>query len=143
MDLLYAKLDLAIIPQDLDILDINNLRGADEKSLMSLSGPRVADQVMRLVPNVDTFRLALRSIKLWAASMRLLLVVFMIISYCILDRGVYNNKVGYPGGVAWAVLVVSSSFIHFLNVKHSNLSRLELVNYGLMLLHLRFLTDFL
>jgi poly(A) polymerase len=38
MDLLFARLALATIPEDLDLLDVNNLRNLDEKSVLSLNG---------------------------------------------------------------------------------------------------------
>ena len=66
MDLLFARLALATIPEDLDLLDVNNLRNLDEKSVLSLNGCRVTDQVLRLVPNIPNFRMTLRCIKFWA-----------------------------------------------------------------------------
>eukprot|EP00762_Andalucia_godoyi_P004389 ANDGO_08176.mRNA.1 Nuclear poly(A) polymerase 1 len=88
LDVQYAQMTLARIPQNLDILDPSIIRLCHETSLNSLSGPRVADQLLRLVPNHGTFRTALRAIKLWATK-----------------RCIYGNKVGYPGGVAWAIVV--------------------------------------
>jgi hypothetical protein len=47
-------------------------------------GPRVTDQILRLVPNVNVFRDALRCIKLWAArtNLELVLSAFPIYSSC-------------------------------------------------------------
>jgi len=88
MDLLFARLALTTIPDDIDLLDVNNLRNLDEKSVLSLNGCRVTDQVLRLVPNITHFRMTLRAIKHWAKK-----------------RGVYSNAIGFLGGVSWALLV--------------------------------------
>lgn len=87
IDFLFATLDKAVIPEDLDLLDEANLKNLDEKSVLSLNGCRVTDQILRLVPNIENFRLTLRSIKLWAKR-----------------RGIYANVVGFLGGVSWALL---------------------------------------
>lgn len=83
MDLLFARLALSMIPEDLDLLDITHLKNLDEKSVLSLngkntlrlvcevdsnSGCRVTDQILKLVPNIPNFRMTLRCIKLWAKS---------------------------------------------------------------------------
>ncbi|RKP21236.1 Poly(A) polymerase PAPalpha [Rozella allomycis CSF55] len=88
IDLLFANLALSTIPEDLDLLDNSILRNIDEKCILSLNGSRVADQIVRLVPNIGTFHNALRCIKLWAKK-----------------RAIYSNAMGYLGGVAWALMV--------------------------------------
>eukprot|EP00761_Pharyngomonas_kirbyi_P006866 gb/GECH01006875.1/.p1 GENE.gb/GECH01006875.1/~~gb/GECH01006875.1/.p1 ORF type:complete len:577 (+),score=122.15 gb/GECH01006875.1/:1-1731(+) len=88
IDLLFARLDKSTIPSDLDVRDNENLRNVDNETQRSLNGPRNADQVLRLVPNTDSFCTALRAIKFWAKR-----------------RGVYGNAMGYLGGIAWALLV--------------------------------------
>lgn len=66
IDLLFARLALSTIPDNLDLQDNNLLLNLDERCVRSLGGSRVTDQMLRLVPSVDVFRLALRCIKLWA-----------------------------------------------------------------------------
>lgn len=77
IDLVFARLAYAMIPEDLNILDEYNLRNVDDKTQLSLNGPRVADEILRLVPNIDHFRTVLRCIKLWATSLYFFLVFTM------------------------------------------------------------------
>jgi len=70
IDLLQATLALPSVPEDIDLSDINILRNLDDRSVRSLNGPRVADELLRLVPNVETYRKALCAIKLWAQRTR-------------------------------------------------------------------------
>ena len=72
-------------------------------------GCRVTDEILNLVPDVNTFRLTLRTIKLWAKSNYFVrairkLVLGLKISI-ILENGIYSNVLGYLGGVSWAMLV--------------------------------------
>ncbi|KAH1003549.1 hypothetical protein HUJ04_003454 [Dendroctonus ponderosae] len=88
IDMLFARLFQKEIPDSMDLQDDNVLKNLDQKCVRSLNGCRVTDEILRLVPNVDTFRLTLRAIKLWAKK-----------------HGIYSNVLGYLGGVSWAMLV--------------------------------------
>lgn len=86
------------------------LKNLDPKCVRSLNGCRVTDEILRLVPNIDNFRLALRAIKLWAKSTTIIFIIFMIYIYLkrvssISEHGIYSNVLGYLGGVSWAMLV--------------------------------------
>ncbi|ODQ61269.1 hypothetical protein WICANDRAFT_28713 [Wickerhamomyces anomalus NRRL Y-366-8] len=88
IDLICAKLDIPQVPINLTLGDKNLLRNLDEKDLRSLNGTRVTDEILQLVPKPVVFKLSLRAIKLWAQR-----------------RAIYANIFGFPGGVAWAMLV--------------------------------------
>lgn len=88
IDLICGRLDLTQIPADLTLEDNNLLRNIDDKDLRALNGTRVTDDILRLVPEKTVFKHALRAIKMWAQR-----------------RGIYANIFGFPGGVAWAMLV--------------------------------------
>ncbi len=89
IDLIYSRIiQKQLAPDFQDLKDSGLLRGLDEAELRSLNGTRVTDEILSLVPEQSTFRLALRAIKLWAQR-----------------RAVYGNIMGFPGGVAWAMLV--------------------------------------
>ena len=66
IDLLFARLALKEVPDSVDLKDDTILKNLDEKCVRSLNGCRVTDEILRQVPNRESFRLALRAIKLWA-----------------------------------------------------------------------------
>ncbi|CAH1113254.1 unnamed protein product [Psylliodes chrysocephalus] len=88
IDMLFAQLLLKEIPDSMDLRDDMLLKQLQPKCVRSLNGCRVTDEILRLVPNIENFRLALRAIKLWAKR-----------------HGIYSNVLGYLGGVSWAMLV--------------------------------------
>ncbi|ORX46786.1 Poly(A) polymerase [Hesseltinella vesiculosa] len=88
VDLICTSLNLDSIPEDLDVRDTSLLENLELTCVRSLNGVRVASDILSLVPNYDTFSVALRAVKLWASL-----------------RGIYSNTLGFFGGVAWAILV--------------------------------------
>eukprot|EP01054_Gregarina_sp_Poly1_P005099 Gregarina_sp_Poly_1__5098@NODE_26_length_19795_cov_50_913828_g24_i0_p4_GENE_NODE_26_length_19795_cov_50_913828_g24_i0NODE_26_length_19795_cov_50_913828_g24_i0_p4_ORF_typecomplete_len481_score50_62PAP_central/PF04928_17/3e95PAP_RNAbind/PF04926_15/1_3e03PAP_RNAbind/PF04926_15/8_4e22Nrap_D2/PF17403_2/2_9e05_NODE_26_length_19795_cov_50_913828_g24_i01426915711 len=89
IDLLFARLPINKIQPDMSsLLDDEILKHVDDKTARSLNGCRVADMLLALVPNQESFRTTLRFIKEWARN-----------------RGIYANVIGFLGGVSWALLV--------------------------------------
>ncbi|KAK4221621.1 Poly(A) polymerase pla1 [Podospora fimiseda] len=91
IDLIFCSIQtLQQLPSEKNwsLADNNLLRGLSENEVRSLNGTRVTDDILNLVPEPATFKLALRAIKLWAQR-----------------RAIYANIMGYPGGVAWAMMV--------------------------------------
>ena len=89
IDLIFASLpSQSSIPRDFSLLDQSVLRGLDDQSIRSVNGVRTAKELIELVPQPTTFRHALRAIKVWANK-----------------RGVYGFVFGFPGGIAWAIMV--------------------------------------
>ncbi|KAF0484400.1 PolyA polymerase [Gigaspora margarita] len=87
-NLVFARLELAKIPNELEIKENSLLKNLDEICIRSLKGSRDADEILRLVPSLPAFRTSLRCIKLWAKR-----------------RAIYSNVMGFFGGVSWAILV--------------------------------------
>lgn len=107
IDLLFARLALKEIPDNFDLRDDSLLKNLDPRCVRSLNGCRVTDEILRLVPNIENFRLALRAIKLWAKSKSHgRIASFLSNNFDLfLEHGVYSNSLGYFGGVSWAMLV--------------------------------------
>ncbi|XP_029281721.1 poly(A) polymerase type 3-like [Cottoperca gobio] len=92
IDLVFALLPRKSIPENIDLLKNEWLRTMDVHCVRSLNGYRVTEEILRLVPNIHTFTLALRTIKLWAKQ-----------------RNIYSNMLGFLGGVSWSILVARIS----------------------------------
>ncbi|XP_037605790.1 poly(A) polymerase type 3-like isoform X2 [Sebastes umbrosus] len=88
IDLLFARLPRKSIAGKLNLLNNQWLNGLDIHCVRSLNGYRVSEEILKSVPKVGNFRLALRAIKLWAKR-----------------RNIYSNAMGFLGGVSWAILV--------------------------------------
>jgi poly(A) polymerase len=88
LDMLFARLALAAVPDNLDLKDDKILHNLDCRCARSLNGCRVTDEILDLVPDRETFKSTLRAIKLWAKK-----------------NGLYSNALGFFGGVTWAMLV--------------------------------------
>ena len=88
IDLLIVSLNTRKVPVDLDILNNDCLIGLDVQGVRCMNGPRVAENILQLVPNVQVFATTLRIIKYWAKQ-----------------RGLYSNVLGFLGGVNFAIMV--------------------------------------
>ncbi len=89
IDLVFARISYSEVGDELkDLLDNNILKNCDKDCIKGLNGSRVADIIIREVPNIENFRITLRCIKLWGKG-----------------RGIYSNALGYFGGVTWMILV--------------------------------------
>ena len=87
IDMTFVRLPLKELVDNQSLNDPSILKHFDITCVRSLNGRRVTDEILNQVPNKDTFRLALRAIKLWAKT-----------------HGIYSNVLGYLGGVSWAIL---------------------------------------
>ncbi|KAH8728218.1 Poly(A) polymerase central domain-containing protein [Phaeosphaeriaceae sp. PMI808] len=89
LDVLFASLPtLASVPKEMETVDKSVLRHLDETTIRSVNGTRVVKELLASVPQRRHFRYALRAVKLWANR-----------------RGIYGAVFGYPGGIAWAIMV--------------------------------------
>ena len=91
IDILVASVSFKSIDEKFNLDDDNVLKNCCEKCILSLNGCRVTNAIFKSLPKEmkkEDFKLTLRAIKLWAKK-----------------RGIYSNAMGYPGGVAWAILV--------------------------------------
>ncbi|XP_029963589.1 poly(A) polymerase type 3-like [Salarias fasciatus] len=88
MDLVYVQYPEDSVPETVDLMDDDLVRGLDPRCVRSLNGYRDSQQILRCVPNKHLFRTTLRVIKVWAKK-----------------RQIYSNRLGFLGGISWAILV--------------------------------------
>ena len=89
VDLIFCSLQVSsVTTAAIDMTDVSVLRGLNEVDRRCVNGTRVTRRILELVPETKTFRTTLRAVKLWAKR-----------------RALYGNIVGFPGGVAWALMV--------------------------------------
>jgi poly(A) polymerase len=95
IDMIFVSLPIVSIPPGLNFQDNHLLLGLDEQGVRSLNGYRVAERLLELVPNVDSYCVTLAAVKLWAKR-----------------RGIYANILGFLGGVNFAILVAHVCQMH-------------------------------
>lgn len=88
MDLLFARLPMSCVESHQEIDSDHMLVGVHAASMKSLNAPRVSSMLLCLVPKRRVFRIVLRAVRTWARR-----------------RGIYSAKLGYLGGISWAILV--------------------------------------
>ncbi|XP_059065629.1 nuclear poly(A) polymerase 3 isoform X2 [Cryptomeria japonica] len=99
IDLVYARLSLRAIPEDIEILDERLMENLDDTSMKSLRGRIGTARIQQLVPNLETFRSTLRCIKFWAKR-----------------RGVYSHSIernwgSLPNSAEWEGLFEPFPFL--------------------------------
>jgi len=106
IDLIFVSIpSKSSIGPDFNVSDKSVLRGLEDGSMRSINGTRVTKELLDAVPQVKVFRHATRAIKLWANRRCILELCPSAFSNRYVGRGVYGAVFGYPGGVAWAIMV--------------------------------------
>lgn len=95
VDMIFVSLPMASIPTDIDLLNDAFLKDQDEKGVRSLNGVRVAEYLVKSVPDFTVFRSSLRAIKFWGRR-----------------RGIYSNVLGFLGGINFALMVAFICQLH-------------------------------
>jgi poly(A) polymerase len=90
IDLSYAGCTLEIFPEKFSFSSTSIIYQFEKESILSIGGIRFIEDLLRLLPKTSfpSFKLCLRAVKIWAKR-----------------RNIYNNKMGYLGGVHLTILV--------------------------------------
>jgi len=106
IDLVVAKIAAASVPDTLELTNNEVLRNLDERCIRGLNGSRVTDGILALVPSIPTFRTSLRMIKMWAkGNCAIVMIEAPLTDMSSQARAICANVMGFPGGVAWAMMV--------------------------------------
>jgi poly(A) polymerase len=97
IDMQYANTD-----QDLNSICTHLL---DEPTLLSINAYRNNEMLLNLVPNIEKFRVLLKTVRLWAKK-----------------RGIYSGIFGFLGGAAWSILAAK------ICILYPSLSEIELIH---------------
>ncbi|KAL7676790.1 hypothetical protein ACOME3_003040 [Neoechinorhynchus agilis] len=87
-DLVFAHLDLPTIPIEIDLMNEEIYKDIDPICARSMNGASLVAEILTVVGDVEQYRLALRTIKLWAKN-----------------NGIHSNVYGYFGGITWAIML--------------------------------------
>eukprot|EP00826_Nyctotherus_ovalis_P048081 TRINITY_DN5628_c0_g2_i6.p1 TRINITY_DN5628_c0_g2~~TRINITY_DN5628_c0_g2_i6.p1 ORF type:complete len:505 (-),score=110.13 TRINITY_DN5628_c0_g2_i6:148-1662(-) len=91
IDLLFARVNLERVDESLSLFNDDMLADCDAASIYSINSYRNNIKITQLFPDRQLFGLCLSTVKRWAKA-----------------RGVYGNKLGYLGGVSWAIMVTKA-----------------------------------
>ncbi|KAK3126063.1 hypothetical protein QOZ80_7BG0613390 [Eleusine coracana subsp. coracana] len=87
VDFTYAQLPAIDAAKAINTLDYKLLQKVDTRSWRSLSGVRVNERIVQLVPDAEKFQVLLRCVKLWARK-----------------RGIHCHYLGFFAGIHLAIL---------------------------------------
>jgi len=93
-DLLYASISIENMKEEL-ITDEVMFNVTDKATVRSLTGCRVTEKLLDLLPNFEALNLSLKFVKEWACW-----------------RGVSSNVLGYFGGINWAICMAYTSILY-------------------------------
>lgn len=90
VDLSYAGCTLEVFPKTFSFISNEIIYQFEKESILTISGIRFNDTLLSLIPPTSflSFKVCLVSLKLWAKR-----------------RCIYNNKIGYLGGIHLCILV--------------------------------------
>lgn len=88
IEILFSKLSQREVVRNLPMHSDHIIAGMNDSSIRAICGPRMAGLILDLVPNPTTFRQTLTAVRLWAKV-----------------RGLYCDRVGFLGGISWALAV--------------------------------------
>ncbi|CAD5111544.1 unnamed protein product [Dimorphilus gyrociliatus] len=87
--LTFTNPDVSYLNGENDIYQPNIYGNMDSRTAFSLNGYHTIQDILKIIPNRQTFQIALRAIKLWAKQ-----------------KGFYSRRLGIMGGTSWTILVV-------------------------------------